>query len=86
MAARSETLEVLLQLLIGQLTYRVLEQRGVEFSCTCSKTRLGDILATLSKKEIAELISEGKAEIVCHFCNESYLFSLEDLEQMRDKC
>jgi len=85
LAAGCETPEELLGLLLGQVPYRILENRDAGFSCTCSKAHMGEILATLGKKEIAELISDGKAETVCHFCNERYSFNLEELEQIREQ-
>ncbi|MDP4159849.1 MAG: Hsp33 family molecular chaperone HslO, partial [Bacillota bacterium] len=36
-------------------------------------------------KEIADLISDGKAEMICHFCNEHYLFNVEELRQILDR-
>lgn len=80
LAAQSGSMDELLDQLMGQLPYHVLERRAVGFSCTCSKSRLSDTLASLGKKEIANLISDGKAEMVCHFCNEHYLFSAEELQ------
>ena len=38
------------------------------------------------KKEIGEMISEGKdIEVNCHFCNTSYKFTVEELEKMLER-
>lgn len=81
-AAQSVTIEELLSRLMGPLSFHVLERREVKFSCMCSKERLADTLASLGKKEIADLISEGKAEMVCHFCNERYEFNTLELQSI----
>lgn len=85
LAAESQSMEALLQHLMGPLSYHVLERRPVQFACTCSKDRLSETLVRIGKKEIAELITDGKAEMVCHFCNEHYQFSGEDLQEIWEK-
>ena len=85
LASQSQNMDELLGHLMGQLPYQVLERRAVKFLCTCSKARLNDTLVSLGKKEIADLISDGKAEIVCHFCNEHYAFNVEELQQILEQ-
>ena len=58
-----------------------------KYSCNCSKERMEKGLISLGKKEIDDIINtEGKAEIVCKFCNKKYVFSKEDLQQIKDNC
>ena len=53
----------------------------VSFTCTCSKERFGNAIIGLGEEEIQEMIEEdGKAEAHCHFCNEKYQYSKEELE------
>lgn len=85
LTAQNQNNDQLLGHLMGQLPHRVLERREVKFSCTCSKERLSDTLVSIGKKEIADLISDGKAEMVCHFCNEHYQFNVEELEQILER-
>ena len=85
LVAQSQSMEEMLDQLMGQLPYHVLERRSVEFSCMCSKERLSDTLVSIGKKEIADLISDGKAEMVCHFCNEHYQFTLEELQKISEE-
>ena len=85
LVAQSQNMDDLLSRLMGQLPHHVLERREVKFSCTCSKARLTDTLVSLGKKEIADLITDGKAEMVCHFCNEHYPFNVEELQEIREK-
>ncbi|HWR56293.1 MAG TPA: Hsp33 family molecular chaperone HslO, partial [Negativicutes bacterium] len=34
------------------------------------------------RQELQEMIDEGRAEVRCHFCNEVYLFSKEELAEI----
>lgn len=56
------------------------------YECNCSKEHLSNSLATLDKTALKEMIEEdGKAEIICHFCNKKYEFSKEELEEILEK-
>ena len=54
-----------------------------EFYCNCSKERVSRAVISVGKKELADMIEEGKPiEVNCHFCNSHYNFSVEELEEM----
>ena len=56
------------------------------YECDCSKEHMAEALATLDKNVLKEMIEEdGKAELVCHFCNKKYEFSKEELEDILEK-
>ena len=50
------------------------------FRCQCSKGRISDVLLGLNLTDLKSLVDDGHAEVVCHFCNEKYQFSGEELE------
>lgn len=53
----------------------------VRFECNCSWERSRQILATLGRDELEDLLeTEGRAEVSCHYCHENYVFEREDLE------
>lgn len=53
------------------------------YECGCSKEKFAESLITLGKEQLTELIEEdGKAEIVCQFCNKKYNFNKEELEEI----
>jgi molecular chaperone Hsp33 len=85
LVAQSQSVDEMLELLMGPLPYHVLERRAVGFTCNCSKERLSDTLVSIGKKGIADLVSDEKAEMVCHFCNEHYQFTLEELLQLSEQ-
>lgn len=77
------TPEEILEELLGD-NIKVLETVPVEFECTCSKERFGNALIGLGSQELEEMIDEDEqAEAQCHFCNEKYLFTKEELEEYK---
>lgn len=71
----------------GDKNVKVIEDiKTPVYECDCSKERMLEGLATLDKNTIKEIIEEdGKAEVVCHFCNKKYEFSKEELEDILEK-
>ncbi len=80
------TPEELLYELLGKDNVKILDTLPVRFHCTCSKERFARALVSLGADDLQDMIEkEGKAETQCHFCNEKYLFSREELEQLRQQ-
>ena len=53
------------------------------YECDCSKEHMSESLATIGQKELEDIIeNDGKAELVCHFCNKKYQFSKEELTKI----
>ena len=76
--------EELLIEVLGKEEVKFLEKMPVSFTCTCSKDRFGNAIIGLGKTEIEEMIDEdGQAEAHCHFCNEKYHYSKEELEELK---
>ncbi|MGE6632304.1 Hsp33 family molecular chaperone HslO [Bacillus sp. NPDC077027] len=77
--------EEILEEVLGEKP-QVLETMPVEFSCNCSKERFANGIISLGKAEIEDMIEkDGQAEAQCHFCNETYVFTKEELEELRDE-
>jgi len=66
--------------IFGPVQYEVLEERPVQFHCTCSWERSRQALKMLDPEDLLALLAEGEATVDCHFCHERYHFSAEDLE------
>lgn len=50
------------------------------YMCDCSKERVEKAVISLGRKELADMIQEGKPiEIVCDFCRTKYTFSTDEL-------
>ena len=54
-----------------------------QFYCNCSKKRIEKAIISIGKKNIQEMIDEGKdIEVKCHFCNTAYNYTVEDLKNI----
>lgn len=79
------TPEKILDEILGEGNVRILEKIPVSFQCTCSKERFANAIISLGKEEINDMIeTDGQAEAHCHFCNEKYLYTREELEKLKD--
>jgi molecular chaperone Hsp33 len=77
------TPEELLKELLGDLDYRVMARKDVKFKCRCSRERSYELIAGLGKEDIEETLAEkGEIEVRCHFCNNTYTFNQEEMEEL----
>lgn len=77
------TPEQILQKLFKDEPINFLEEMPVTFKCKCSKERMENAIKGLGKEEINAMIEEDKgAEATCHFCNEVYDLTEDDLKQL----
>jgi molecular chaperone Hsp33 len=78
-----KTPEEILEHLFAGESLKIHETLPVQFKCKCSKERLGNAIIGLGKDEIEKMIEEDHgAEATCHFCNEKYQFSEDDLRAL----
>ncbi|MDQ0209226.1 Hsp33 family molecular chaperone HslO [Alkalicoccobacillus murimartini] len=78
--------EEILYSVLGEEAVTILETSPIEFKCKCSKERIAKAIISLGQPEIEAMIEEdGGAETVCHFCNEAYQFSVEDLAELKEQ-
>ncbi|MCI5687815.1 Hsp33 family molecular chaperone HslO [Anaerovoracaceae bacterium 42-11] len=62
------------------------ETREIKWECDCSEDRLEQILMTIGKKDLREIIDEdGQAELVCQFCEKKYFFDKAHLERIYEQ-
>ena len=81
-----KTPEEILSDLLGDFDLEILEKKPVQFHCDCSRERVERAIVSIGKKEIREMIEEGKPiEAGCQFCNKKYSFSVEELEELLQK-
>lgn len=58
----------------------VLDESETNYKCNCNKQKIEKMLISLGKEELNKIIEEdGKAEVVCHFCNNKYNFNKNEL-------
>ena len=84
---QGHTPESLLQTVLEGFDVEMNEQLPVRFHCNCSKERVEKALISVGRKELNEMIQEGKPiELNCHFCNRNYTFSVEELKEILRRC
>lgn len=77
------TPERILEELLGEFGLTVNDTIPTAFSCNCSKERVEKAIISIGSKEIREMIRDGKPiEVKCHFCNEAYTFTIEELKEI----
>lgn len=80
------TPEELLEEICGKDNVKVIEKMPISFTCTCSKDRFSNAIISLGQAEIEDIIeTDGQAEAECHFCNEKYMFTKEELEKLLEE-
>ena len=70
--------------LTGDEKAQIIEQDIMPlYECDCSKEKIEKGLISLGKKELQDIIqTEIKIETVCHFCNQKYSFTKEELQKL----
>lgn len=77
------TPEDILDEVLGKENVKALDTMPVNFQCQCSRERIHNAIQGLGTAEIEDIIvTEGKAEAQCHFCNETYVFTKDELQDM----
>ncbi len=77
------TPEKILEDLLGDLGLEITDTMETRFYCNCSKERVAKAVVSIGKKDLQEMIQEGKPiEVNCHFCNKHYHFSVEELKEL----
>ena len=75
--------EQMLEALLDGLPMEIVDTMDVQYRCDCSKQRVERAMISLGKKELEEMIAEGKeVEAGCQFCNQKYKFTVEELERL----
>lgn len=82
MANQYTTEEMMEQVLRG-FSYEITEEREPVYQCNCGRERIESVLISLGKEELCSMIAEQHgAEIRCHFCNQMYQFTENDLREI----
>lgn len=80
-------LQTMMEQIFGQMPeefqVETLEFRDLRWECDCCEERLEQVLMTIGKDDLSEIIREdGQAELVCQFCEKKYFFDKAHLESI----
>lgn len=83
MLDKGYTPENILEEVLEGLEVEFTDTVPTQFYCNCTKERVEKAIISIGKKDIQEMIDDGKEiEVNCHFCNTNYTFSVEELKEM----
>ena len=75
----SDPRELLIEI-TGDSNVKILEEKPVAFRCKCNRNRILDAFALLNPTEVEQMLDANReVEAVCHFCNEKYKFTENEL-------
>ena len=81
------TPESLLEKVLEGFDMQINEKTDTRFHCNCTRERVEKALISIGRKELNEMIQEGKPiEMNCHFCNTNYTFTVEEMKEILRKC
>ena len=77
------TPEQILESVLGEFGLEITDTILTQYYCNCTKERVAKALISIGKKDLREMIEEGRPiEVNCHFCNTNYEFSTEELKEL----
>ena len=78
-----KTPEEILRSVLSAFDLEFFDETPVEYRCYCSRERVSATLLTIGKKDLQEIVDEGKPiTIECQFCDTVYTFTPEDVAQL----
>lgn len=77
--------EIAMQLLNG-LNPNLLDESEAVYRCDCSRERTERMLRGIAKEELESMAAEmPQIEVCCHFCNQKYRFTPEEILALRSE-
>ena len=77
------TPEGLLSRILEGFDLEITDRLDTRFHCNCSKERMAKALVSIGRKDLNEMIQEGRPiEMNCHFCGNHFNFSVEELKEI----
>ncbi|MBR3298623.1 MAG: Hsp33 family molecular chaperone HslO [Clostridia bacterium] len=78
-----EDLRGAIEKLFFDMELEITDELSPEYRCDCSRERLESVIISLGEKELTDIIeTDGKAELVCSFCQRKYVFTEDELRAL----
>lgn len=86
MLDEGNTPEMILEHILGEFSLIVTDHMETRFHCNCDKARIEKALISIGRKDLQEMIDDGKdIEVNCHFCSKNYDFTTDELITLLEK-
>lgn len=84
MLEKNMSIEEIAKKVTGDENLKVIEESfSPRYECDCTREKFEKGLISIGKADLKSLLEDdGKAELVCNFCNKKYNFSKKDLEDL----
>lgn len=79
------TLEEIAKYVTDDLNTRKAEEVIPSWKCDCSKERMEKALLTLGRQELEELQKDEITQLECHFCNQKYQFTAQEIKSLLEQ-
>ncbi len=77
--------EEMLERVLAGMDLHITDRMEVSFRCDCSRERIEKTLSSLPDADLDEMINDGEVvEVKCHFCNGAYVFTPQEIAQIRE--
>ena len=75
--------ETMLKTVLSDFDLEILETSPIEYRCYCSRERVTRTLISLGRKELQDIVDEGKPiDIDCQFCDQIYRYTPEEIAEI----
>lgn len=83
MLSSGMTMEKALEDIFANMDLVITDKRETVYKCDCSRERMEEVLSSLPKNEVEDMIKEDNgAQIKCSFCQREYDFNAKELESL----
>lgn len=73
----------LLRAALGEIEHELLDEKPVNFACSCSYERAVSLISSIDTEELESMLHEDKGAVMtCHFCNETYRLGEVELKSI----
>ena len=71
---------------MGDIEIDIFDEIDCSYHCDCSSERVEKALVSLGKKELEDIINDGKPiDVGCQFCGKKYTFTTEDMKKLYER-
>ncbi|WP_246043185.1 Hsp33 family molecular chaperone HslO [Fodinibius saliphilus] len=79
--AEGKYIDDIMDMAMDPLEVKELDRQPVDFFCRCTRERFINALAMLGYEDLKEISDEGQ-ELICHYCNEQYNVTQDEIEKL----
>ncbi|TDT61058.1 Hsp33 family molecular chaperone HslO [Fonticella tunisiensis] len=80
--AEGKSAEDILNMLFDDMDLKIHERIETDYVCDCSRERIERALIALGREELEDLKKDESIQIECHFCNQKYKFTREEIDAL----